>query len=210
MCCLTYSITRAHYGGRPQPPSRPERAPSRRCQQQKRCALLTMAPRTEQQRQRRADTRAIHSDNSAMPERSVANRSFLMPRVGPIVGQLSDVAQRFMTLVSSDRGRSTHQPVPASIKGSGIARGALTMSPRTEEQLRRRANNARRRYTSKRLSSLKQRFPLMPPDVLERATLRQVSVAVRRIGDGQSALSAFKPGESSSGSISNTLALDSD
>ena len=87
---------------------------------------------------------------------------------------------------------------------------ALTMSQRTEEQLRRRANNARRRYTSKRLSSLKQRFPLMPPDVLERATLRQVSVAVRRIGDGQSALSAFKPGESSSGSISNTLALDSD
>ena len=127
-------------------------------------------------------------------------------RVG---GQLSDVAQRLMTLVSSDRGKRTHHPVPASIKGSGIARGALTMSPRTEEQLRRRANNARWRYTSKRMASLKQRFPLIPPDVLERATLRQVSVAVRRIGDGQSTLSAFKPRECSSGSISNILPLDS-
>ena len=153
---------------------------------------------------------AITRRSTAMPERSVANRSFLMPRVGPIVGQLSDVAQRFMTLVSSDRGRSTHQPVPASIKGSGISRGALTMSPRTEEQLRRRANNARRRYTSKRLSSLKQRFPLIPPDVLERATLRQVSVAVRRIGDGQGTLSAFNPAECSSGSVSKILPLDSD
>ena len=138
----------------------------------------------------------------------MANRSFLMPRVGPIGGQLSDVAQRFMTLVSSDRGRSTHHPVPASIKGSGIARGALTMSPRTEEQLRRRANNARQRYISKRLSSLKQRFPLVPPDVLERATLRQVSVAVRKIGEGQSALTAFSDEESSSGSISNIRPLD--
>ena len=114
-----------------------------------------------------------------------------------------------MTLASSDRGRSTHHPIPASIKGSGIARGALTMSPRTEEQLRRRANNARRRYTSKRLSSLKQRFPLVPPDVLERATLRQVSVAVRKIGEGQSTLSAFNAGEFSSSLLSNILPLDS-
>ena len=60
-------------------------------------------------------------------------------RVGPIGGQLSDVAQRFMISVSSDRDKITHHPVSASIKGSGIARGALTMSPRTEEQLRRRA-----------------------------------------------------------------------
>ena len=92
---------------------------------------------------------------------------------------------------------------------SAVARGALTMSPRTEEQLRRRANNERRRYISKRMASLKERYPLIPPEVLERATLRQVSVAVRRIGDGQSALSAFKPGECSSGSISNILPLDS-
>ena len=41
------------------------------------------------------------------------------------------------------------------------------------------------------------------PDVLQRAPLRQVSVAVRRIGDGQSALSALSDAESSSGSISN-------
>ena len=78
---------------------------------------------------------------------------------------------------------------------SAVARGALTMSPRTEEQLRRRANDERRRYAAKRMASLKQRFPRVPPDVLERATLRQVSVAVRKIGDGQGALSAFNAGE---------------
>ena len=79
------------------------------------------------------------------------------------------------------------------------------MPPRTEEQLRRRAKNERRRYTSKRMSSLKQRFPLIPPDVLERATLRQVSTAVRKIGYGQNALSAFSAGECSSSLLSNIL-----
>ena len=83
------------------------------------------------------------------------------------------------------------------------------MSPRTEEQLRRRANNARRRYTSKRMSSMKQRFPVIPPDVLERATLRQVSVAVRKIGDGQRTLSAFNAGECSSSLLPNIIPLDS-
>ena len=114
-----------------------------------------------------------------------------------------------MTLVSSHRGKRTHHPVPASIKGSGIARGA-TMSQRTEEQLRRRTENECRRYTAKRLALLKERFPEMPPDVLERATLHQVSVAVRRIGDGQSTLSAFNPAECSSGSVSKIFPLDSD
>ena len=77
------------------------------------------------------------------------------------------------------------------------------MVARTEEQRRRCAENERRRYTAKRLASLKERFPGMPPDVLQRAPLRQVSVAVRRIGGGQSALSAFSDAESSSGSVSN-------
>ena len=80
----------------------------------------------------------------------------------------------------------------------------LTMAPRTEQQRRRRAENERRRYTAKRLALLKERFPeVPPPDVLQRAPLRQVSVAVRRIGDGQSALGAFRDAESSSGSVSN-------
>ena len=82
------------------------------------------------------------------------------------------------------------------------------MSQRTKEQLRRRANNARRRHTSKRMSSMKQRFPVIPPDVLERATLRQVSVAVRKIGAGQSARSAFNAGECSSSLLSNINPLD--
>ena len=77
------------------------------------------------------------------------------------------------------------------------------MAPRTEEQRRRGAENERHRYTAKRLASLKERFPGMPRDVLQRAPLRQVSVAVRRFGDRQSPLSAFSAAESSSGSVSN-------
>ena len=77
------------------------------------------------------------------------------------------------------------------------------MALRTEQQRRRRAENECRRYTAKRLASLKQRFPGMPPEVLQRAPLRQVSVAVRRFGDRQSPLSAFSAAESSSGSVSN-------
>ena len=77
------------------------------------------------------------------------------------------------------------------------------MVARTEEQRWRRAENERRRYTAKRMASLKERFPGMPPDVLQRAPLRQVSVAVRRFGDRQSPLSAFSAAESSSGSVSN-------
>ena len=127
---------------------------------------------------------------------------------GSAEGLASSAASAAAHLLAPPRGKRTHHPVPASIKGSGIARGALTMSPRTEEQLRRRANNARRRYTSKRMASLKQRFPLIPPDVLERVTLRQVSVAVRRIGDGQSTLSAFNPAECSSSTVSKTLDSD--
>ena len=53
------------------------------------------------------------------------------------------------------------------------------MPPRTEKQLRRRAENERSRYTAKRLATLTQRFPGMLPNVLELANLRQVSVAVR-------------------------------
>ena len=46
------------------------------------------------------------------------------------------------------------------------------MAPRTEQQRRGRAENERRRYTAKRLALLKERFPEMPPDVLQRAPLR--------------------------------------
>ena len=81
---------------------------------------------------------------------------------------------------------------------------------RTKEQLQRRAQNERRRYTAKRLALLKQRIPSLPPDLLGRATLRQLSIAVRKVGEGQSTLSAFSPGECSSGSISNILPLDRD
>ena len=77
------------------------------------------------------------------------------------------------------------------------------MAPRTEQQRRGRAENERRRYTAKRLALLKERLPEMPPDVRQRAPLRQVSVAVRRFGGRQSPLSAFSAAESSSGSVSN-------
>ena len=78
------------------------------------------------------------------------------------------------------------------------------MAARTEEQRRRRAENERQRYTVKRLASLKERFPMMPSDVLQRAPLRQVSVAMRRMGEGQCALSAFSEEECSYGPISKS------
>ena len=80
---------------------------------------------------------------------------------------------------------------------------AVRMAKRTEEERRRRAENERLRYTKKRLARLKERCPDMPPDVLERTSLRNVSAAVRRIGEGQSALGAFSDAESSSGLVSN-------
>ncbi len=103
------------------------------------------------------------------------------------------------------RGKNMRRPVLASSKGivpSLVAR-CVAMAARTEEQLRRRAETERRRYRTKRLASLKKRLPGMLPDVLERATSRQVSIALRRLGDGQSTLSSFSQVECSSGSISN-------
>ena len=92
-------------------------------------------------------------------------------------------------------------PAAKGAAPSLVAR-CLAMAARAEEQLRRRAENERRRYTTKRLASLKQRFPGIPSDVLGRATLRQVSVAVRNMGDGQRTLIAFSEQECSSGSVS--------
>ena len=82
------------------------------------------------------------------------------------------------------------------------ARSRARMVARTAEQMRRRAENERRRYTARRLASLRKRFPELPPDVLERAALRQVSVAVRRAGVGQGTLSASSEAECSPGPVS--------
>ena len=79
--------------------------------------------------------------------------------------------------------------------------GRFLVSPQRYDALARQQRASGR--AGERLASLKERFPGMPPDVLQRAPLRQVSVAVRRIDDGQSALSAFSDAESSSGSVSN-------
>ena len=77
-----------------------------------------------------------------------------------------------------------------------------TMAARTAEQMRRRAENERRRHTAMRLAALRKLFPEMSPDLLERAALRQVSVAVRRVGVGQSTLSASSEAEYSPGPVS--------
>ncbi len=77
------------------------------------------------------------------------------------------------------------------------------MTVRTAEQERRRAQNERRRYTKRRLASLRGLFPELPADALERAALRKISVAARRTGVGQGTLSAFSDTEcSSSGTLS--------
>ena len=64
-----------------------------------------------------------------------------------------------------------------------------TMKTRTAEERRRRAEKARHRYTAERLATLRERFPQLPHDVLDRAALRQISVAVRKVGVGQRTLS---------------------
>ena len=76
------------------------------------------------------------------------------------------------------------------------------MAARTAEQRRRRAEKERRRYTKERLLHLQSLHPGLPPDVLDRAALRQLSVAVRRAGATQSTLAAFRHVESSSGPLS--------
>ena len=81
------------------------------------------------------------------------------------------------------------------------------MAARTAEQRRRRAEKERHRYTKERLLHLQSLHPGLPPDVLDRAALRQLSVAVRRAGATQSTLAAFSQVESSSGTLSNDQPL---
>ena len=92
---------------------------------------------------------------------------------------------------------------PPAQQQRALLSSAVRMAKRTEHERKRRAENERRRYTKKRLARLKERFPDLPPDVLERASLRHVSTVVRRIGEGQSVLGAFRDAESSSGPMSN-------
>ena len=111
---------------------------------------------------------------------------------------LSSMAQPDLRLHPVCGRRRSEAAMEAAFDSCRKAARGSSMVARTEEQLQRRAENERRRYTAKRLALLKERFPEMPPDVLQRAPLRQVSVAVRRFGDRQSPLSAFSTAESSS------------
>ena len=81
------------------------------------------------------------------------------------------------------------------------------MAARTAQQRRKRAERERRRYTKERLLHLQSLHPGLPPDVLDRAALRQLSVAVRRAGAKQSTLVSFSQVESSSGTLSNDQPL---
>ena len=80
--------------------------------------------------------------------------------------------------------------------------GAKRLASRTAQQRRKRAERERRRYTKERLLHLQSLHPGLPPDVLDRAALRQLSVAVRRAGGTQITLAAFRHVESSSGPLS--------
>ena len=78
--------------------------------------------------------------------------------------------------------------------------GAKRLAARTAEQRRRRAETERIRYTKKRVEVLRAALPELPDGSL--ATLRQLSVAVRRAGATQTTLAAFRQVESSSGPLS--------
>lgn len=73
---------------------------------------------------------------------------------------------------------------------------------RSSGHKRKRADNERRRYHAKRVAALRARFPELAPEMLTRATLRQVSTCVRRAGVCQGTLGAFKETEISSGPLS--------
>ena len=83
--------------------------------------------------------------------------------------------------------------------------GAKRLAARTAEQRRRRAETERIRYTKKRVEVLRAALPELPDGSL--ASLRQLSVAVRRAGATQSTLAAFRQVESSSGHLSNEQPL---
>ena len=85
-----------------------------------------------------------------------------------------------------------------------------TMKTRTAEARRRRAEKERHRYTAERLASLRKRFPELPHDVLDRAALRQISVAVRKVGVGQRTLGAFSDEEGSSDPLSKSYFATND
>ena len=85
--------------------------------------------------------------------------------------------------------------------------GLFRMAARTAQQRRKRAERERRRYTKERLLHLQSLHPGLPPDVLDRAALRQLSVAVRRAGGTQITLAAFRQVESSSGHLSKEQPL---
>ncbi len=141
----------------------------------------------------------LESVASAKPGRSAQDRkrSKLSPRRKGYAFPLSE---------GKLRQRGAPQSPLSTYKGGTSAqartRSRARMVARTAEQMRRRAENERRRYTARRLASLRKRFPELPPDVLERAALRQVSVAVRRAGVGQGTLSASSEAECSPGPVS--------
>ena len=83
--------------------------------------------------------------------------------------------------------------------------GAKRLAARTAEQRRRRAETERIRYTKKRVEVLRAALPELPDGSL--ASLRQLSVAVRRAGATQITLAAFRQVESSSGHLSNEQPL---
>ena len=82
---------------------------------------------------------------------------------------------------------------------------AKRLAARTAEQRRRRAETERIRYTKKRVEVLRAALPELPDGSL--ASLRQLSVAVRRAGATQSTLAAFRQVESSSGHLSREQPL---
>ena len=88
------------------------------------------------------------------------------------------------------------------VKEGSRPAGLFRIAARTAQQRRKRAERERRRYTKERLLHLQSLHPGLPPDVLDRAALRQLSVAVRRAGATQSTLAAFREVEYSSGHFS--------
>ncbi len=99
------------------------------------------------------------------------------------------------SLANSSPGLAARAPGACGRRSQSTVKDTM----KTVGHKRRRAESERRRYTKRRLALVRELFPELPSDALERAPLRQISVAARRAGVRQGTLSAFSEAAGSSG-----------
>lgn len=126
------------------------------------------------------------------------------PQPFPSIGPASPTrVKRLATTCASKRKGGA---VPIQKERHGTHR-KLHMAVRTAEQRKTRADNERKRQHKRRLKQLALIMPGLSREALLRASLRQISMSVRRAGAGrQGSLGAFIQAPTSSGLFSKAAA----